>query len=87
MENGFFHHAVKCFLALHMSVAPALAAAAPAPPITFKVGDIPPPLAGKQWLKGEAVNSFEAGKIYVMDPRGSGVLPLLKLQEGKAINE
>ena len=38
-----------------------------AKPITFRVGDVPPPLAGTNWIKGEPVTSFEPGKIYIIE--------------------
>lgn len=35
---------------------------------TFKIGDQAPPLGGKvKWLKGEPVNTYEKGHVYVLD--------------------
>lgn len=37
------------------------------PEITLKVGDPAPKLAVTKWLKGDAVNSFAPGKVYVVE--------------------
>jgi len=43
------------------------AAAQPAEP-TFKLGDPAPPLGGKvRWLKGDPVNEYQKGRVYVLD--------------------
>lgn len=36
-------------------------------PVTLKVGDPAPALAGGRWIQGEPVKSFEKGKIYVVE--------------------
>lgn len=36
-------------------------------PITLKAGDPAPPLSIEQWLRGEPVNGFEKGKVYVVE--------------------
>ncbi|MBX3402325.1 MAG: TlpA family protein disulfide reductase [Phycisphaeraceae bacterium] len=38
-----------------------------AAPITLRTGDPAPPLSIEQWLKGEPVNAFERGKVYVVE--------------------
>jgi thiol-disulfide isomerase/thioredoxin len=37
------------------------------PPVTLKVGDPAPALAGGKWVKGDAIDKFENGKIYVLE--------------------
>lgn len=41
--------------------------AAPAAAQTLKVGDAAPPLAITEWVKGDAVGGFEAGKAYLVE--------------------
>jgi len=36
-------------------------------PITFNIGDVPPPLKVSRWLKGTPVNGFEKGRVYVVE--------------------
>lgn len=36
-------------------------------PATLQVGDKAPPLAGGKWMQGQAVRTFEEGKIYVIE--------------------
>lgn len=54
-------------LAIAILLPAAIAGAQTTRPITLKVGDLPPPLAGQIWLKGEPIKSFERGKIYVIE--------------------
>jgi thiol-disulfide isomerase/thioredoxin len=37
------------------------------PKVTLKVGDPAPPLKIDQWIKGEPVQAFEKGKVYVVE--------------------
>lgn len=41
--------------------------AAPAAAQSLKVGDAAPPLAITEWVQGEAVGAFEAGKPYLIE--------------------
>ncbi|RZS74479.1 redoxin family protein [Pseudobacter ginsenosidimutans] len=43
------------------------AAASTRPPVTLKVGDQAPPLAVEKWIKGQPVNSFQAGHVYIVE--------------------
>jgi len=36
-------------------------------PITLHIGDQPPPLRMRTWLKGEPVQQFEKGRVYVLE--------------------
>lgn len=43
------------------------AAASNRPPVTLKVGDQAPPLVAEKWIKGQPVNSFQPGHVYIVE--------------------
>ena len=54
-------------LTLPLAVAAAIVAPAPAAP-TFKLGDPAPALSGNvNWIKGQPVNEYQKGQVYVLD--------------------
>lgn len=44
-----------------------VAAASTRPPVTLKVGDQAPPLVAEKWMKGQPVNSFQPGHVYIVE--------------------
>lgn len=43
------------------------AAASMTPPVTLKVGDQAPPLVAAKWIKGQPVNAFQPGHVYIVE--------------------
>jgi thiol-disulfide isomerase/thioredoxin len=58
---------LKITLAMMVCAGLAGLARAQQPPALLKVGDAAPALAGGKWVKGDAVDKFEPGKIYVVE--------------------
>lgn len=50
-----------------IQAAPGGGEAREATPVTLKAGDVAPALSIEQWLKGSPVDSFERGKVYVVE--------------------
>lgn len=42
-------------------------AASNRPPVTLKVGDQAPPLVAEKWFKGQPVNAFQPGQVYIVE--------------------
>jgi thiol-disulfide isomerase/thioredoxin len=62
-----FRKAILRLTAMVVLVVPAYVYATPEHTITLNIGDAAPPLQPKAWLKGKPLQSYQRGRVYVID--------------------